>query len=391
MLVNRFDAIDISAKSATKFQKTPEGYLKGRAVVARTGIYKYRKQDGTLYNEYRDENEVFRSDAVESLKLKPISILHPNQMINADNVQLFQVGNLGSDWAKIKRDNENDLVIDLIIQDSDAVAKIEAGELRELSLGYQCDIEDAPVGAKFDGKEYQTVQKNILINHCALVEKGRAQNAIIKMDSADAIMVSDAVPVTAQDIENTTEVHMANLKTIKLDGVDREAEGEVLEALHSATQKADGLQASLDALTEDKTKVEAERDTLKDRVDALEKELVEAKNVKLDEVAVKAAVERRVKILDAARIAEVEVKEDMDELAIQKAVIVKVFPSAKLDGKDAVYIDARFDGAIEALEARNDAANRMVVAPEATKKEDVLDLDKARKAFHDRIYKKNKE
>jgi hypothetical protein len=388
MLVNRFDAIDISAKSATKFQKTPEGYLKGRAVVARTGIYKYRKQDGTLYNEYRDENEVFRSDAVESLKLKPISILHPNQMINADNVQLFQVGNLGSDWSKIKRDSENDLVIDLIIQDSDAVAKIEAGELRELSLGYQCDIEDAPVGAKFDGKEYQTVQKNILINHCALVEKGRAQNAIIKMDSVDAIMVSDAVPVAAQDIENTTEVHMANLKTIKLDGVDREAEGEVLEALHSSIQKADGLQASLDALTSDKTKVEAERDTLKDRVDALEKELVEAKNVKLDEVAVKAAVERRVKILDAARIAEVEVKEDMDELAIQKAVILKVFPSAKLDGKDAVYIDARFDGAIESLEARNDAANRMVVAPEATKKDETVDANKARDAYLKRLVTK---
>ena len=46
MIVNRYDTIDIN-KMATKFVKTDEGFLKGRAVVARTGVYKYMKADGT--------------------------------------------------------------------------------------------------------------------------------------------------------------------------------------------------------------------------------------------------------------------------------------------------------------------------------------------------------
>jgi len=388
MLVSRFDKIDISSKSSTKFEKTPEGYLKGRAVVARTGVYKYQKADGSVDYEYRDYEEVFKADTIESLKLKPVSMLHPDQMINASNIQLFHIGNLGSEVASVKRDNEWDVVIDLIIQDSDAVAKIESGETRELSLGYNCDVVDAPGDAKFDGQSYNKVQKNIMVNHCAVVPKGRAMNAIIKMDAMDGIMVSDAVPVTANDIENKMEVVMPDLKKIKLDGIEFEAELKVIETLNTVSEKADALQKSLDTLTADKTKVEAERDTLKDKVDGLEKELEDAKKAKLDEAAVKAAVERRVKILDAARLAEVEVKEDMDEVAIQKAVIVKVFPTAKLDGKDAVYIDARFDGAVEAIEARNDAATRGAVPSAEGKVDEAPSADKAREAYLKRLVTK---
>ena len=134
---------------------------------------------------------------------------------------------------------------------------------------------------------------------------------------------------------------MADLK-IKLDGVEYEAEAPVIATLSKAEEKADSLQKSLETLNSDKEKVEAERDALKAKTDALEASLRKRRRLKLDEDAIKAAVAKRVKILDAAREAEVEVKEDMDEGAVLKAVIGKVFPSVNLDGKSDEVRSGKF-------------------------------------------------
>lgn len=388
MIVNRYDTIDIN-KMATKFVKTDEGYLKGRAVVARTGVYKYMKADGTYDYEYRSYEEVFNNDAIETLKLKPLSILHPDQMVNSENIKLYQVGNMGSEWAAVKRDNEFDLVIDIIIQDSDAVTKIESGEMRELSLGYHCDMEDAPKGSKFDGMDYNKIQKNIRINHCAIVPNGRAGTAIIKMDATDAILVDEVVPVATHDKKDSKEEKpMADLKKIKLDGVEYEAEAPVIATLTQTEEKVDSLQKSLDTLTSDKEKVEAERDTLKAKVDSLEKEIVEANTSKLDADAIKAAVARRIKVLDAAREAEIEVKEDMDEKAVLTAVISKVFPTVNLDGKSDEYVQASFDLALAEMEKKADAVTRSANTETVHTDAGESELEKARKAYAERLVKK---
>jgi len=73
-------------------------------------------------------------------------------------------------------------------------------------------------------------------------------------------------------------------------------------------------------------------------------------------------VTAKLAILDAADRAGVEVKKDMSDLDIKKAVIMSVFPAAKLDGKDEIYIAARFDSAMETLESRADGESRVVAA-----------------------------
>jgi hypothetical protein len=232
------------------------------------------------------------------------------------------------------------VAIDMIIHDADAVKAVEAGT-RELSVGYNCDLEPAEPGARWCGQTYDFIQRNIRANHLSLVEKARAgDSARIRLDSASAELI-------LEKHEEGNDMPMT--KKITLDGVEYEAEPKVLEALHIANTKMDALQVSFDSLTAEKTKAEAERDTLKDKADALDAKVKELEATKLDVVAIDAAVARRVRILDAARLAEVEVKDGMTELDIQKAVIVKVFPKATLDGKDATYIDARFDGALEFL------------------------------------------
>ena len=56
--------------------------------------------------------------------------------------------------------------------------------------------------------------------------------------------------------------------------------------------------------------------------------------------------------------ANVEVKEDMSDMDIKKAIIASTFPKANFDGKDDVYIQARYDAAVEMLCEKNDGQTR---------------------------------
>ena len=148
---------------------------------------------------------------------------------------------------------------------------------------------------------------------------------------------------------------MADLKKIKLDdGVEYEAEAAVIAEMNKQKQRADGLDKDIVVLNTEKSKIEAERDAYKEKLDAAEKKLDEAKD-RVDAAQVEALVQKRLAILADAQKAKVEVKADMDENAIVVAVIQSVFPDAKLDGKDAAYIAARYDCAKEELAKRDTA------------------------------------
>lgn len=390
MTVRRFDLIDPPEYATTAFEKTPEGYLKGRATITNIGVFPYRKADGSIDWELRHPDDVFAVESMETYKMKPITMDHPEEMVDANNIEKYQIGNTGEFPINV---NDMYLANDLIVQKKEAVDAILNGKIG-LSCGYSCDV--LPENGVWLGMPYTSRQKNIRLNHLAVCDFGRAgETARIRLDSADAIMVSakdvpDTTPVVVED-KNTKEggTHMADLKKIKLDGViEYEVADEVASYIGTINEKNSTLQVSLDTLNTEKSTIEAERDTLKDRVDALKKELDETKASKMDEVAIKAAVARRVKLLDAANKAEVEVKEDMDEMAIQKAIILKVFPGAQLKD-DAVYIEARFDGAIETLEAQADAIARGAENHEEEHKDSApKTADKAREAYINRLTKK---
>ena len=63
-------------------------------------------------------------------------------------------------------------------------------------------------------------------------------------------------------------------------------------------------------------------------------------------------------LLHNAEKAGVEVKSDMKDMDIKKAVILSQFPKANFDGKDDVYIQARYDATIEMISVKNDSSAR---------------------------------
>lgn len=388
--VNRFDNIDNSQWMTTPFETTVEGFLKGRAIVTSIGVFTYKRKDGTVQRELRLPEEVFSLNTLNSMKLKPVTLNHPTELVTTENADKLQVGSLGDNpsWTKEWHDRNWEEVtdgincaIDMIITHKDAVDAVKNGK-QSLSMGYTCDLEAAQPGATWCGIEYDFIQRNIRYNHCAIVDAARAgDNAKIELraDSEDAVL-EDMV------FYKKTDGGTQMLKKINLDGIEYEAEAEVIKAYKRADEKA--KKAEEDACEqkkamdkkvadlEDKEKelekriseLEAERDTAKEKADSAEKELEEVKKTSLDSKTIDAAVNAKIELLHNAEKAKVEVKADMSDMDIKKAIITSAFPNAKFDGKDDVYIQARYDATVEMLEERNDAKNRQVTSdlpPEA--------------------------
>ena len=394
--IRRFDNIDHSEWMTTPFERTTEGFLKGRAIVTCCGVFTYKRADGTLQRELRLPEEVFAPATLESLKLKPVTLNHPTELVTPENADMLQVGSLGdnpsctnqeyngngepTDWKKLT-DGLN-VAVDMIITKKDAIDAVINGK-QGLSMGYTCDIEMAEPGSTWCGVEYDYIQRNIKYNHCAIVDAGRAgDNAKIELrvDSADAVLEDKLV---------TKDGGTKMLKKINLDGIDYEAEESVIKALNTEKKRADDAVAELSKFKEDSAKelsvMTAERDTQKERADKAEEDLAKAKAEALDSTKLDEAVNARIELYKNAEKAGVEVKNDMKDADIKKAVIAKVFPKANLDGKDSAYIDARYDATVEMLAEKADSNSRQVLADTLNNHAD--SVDDARQRMIDKMKK----
>lgn len=163
--------------------KTPEGYLICTdAILSRTGKQEYKRCElfgdtcedpDKIVNVDRTDDEVFSDKAMASFENKAVCIEHPDHDVNAENHNELAVGFV-RDIHKGEDNGKPVMMGTLVITDKDAVEAVESGEYKELSCGYDCDIDD-------DG---EPCQRNIRGNHVALCKQGRAGIARI-VDSVD--------------------------------------------------------------------------------------------------------------------------------------------------------------------------------------------------------------
>ncbi len=357
-----------------KFERTPEGFLKGRAVITNVGIFNYLKPDGSMIRELRLPEDVFDKESIDSLMMSPLTNGHPNAPVDSENVKEFQKGFIGD---KILEDGYH-LSAPIVITDAQAVQDTQNGK-RALSAGYTVDLEDKQ--GVWMGQPYDAIQRNIRYNHVAIVDRGRAgDDVVMKFDSVDAYSVD-----MDENKNSKKEVNM--LKKIKIDGVEYEAEAKVIENLHNAQEKADQLSKEIETLKDDNQTITAEKDSLKDENDSLKKDIEDLKKEqpsKIDE-----AVKARILLLETAKKAGVEIdQEKVDEISdidIKKSVILKAFPKAveKLDNAEEIYVNARFDAAVEYLEERGSIEDKNKEEasdiPSANNDgTDIVDVDKSR-------------
>lgn len=150
---------------------TNEGFLLCEGVpIARIGELHYVDgevpvavgRDGIVHVA-RTPEEVFRLETIASFEGKPVTIDHPADFVTPETWRQLSVG-ITQNVRRGEALDSDFLLADLLITDRTAIDAVRAG-LREVSCGYDADYEELEPG--------RGVQRNIIGNHVALVERGR--------------------------------------------------------------------------------------------------------------------------------------------------------------------------------------------------------------------------
>lgn len=334
MSVRRFDRASFS-----KAVKLDNGMLKAPARLTRVGVFEYRTADGKVVRELRLPEEVFNADSMSSFELVPLTDDHPTENdgeVTAENAKRLSVGSVGAP----KQDGRF-LAATLMVTDSKAIVKMQGGK-QELSCGYFCDREPAEPGAMWKDPEsgrdlpYDFIQRNIRGNHVAVVDRGRAGPEVrVQLDAADAVQVQ---PGEGESPSLTTIQEVPSMEKIVIDGLDLEVSPTVKQAL---AKQAKATEESLAASKAETDKQAARADAAEAKVVALEKSLTEVS----DPAKLQAAVTARVALETSARahLGNEAKLDGLDAQGVKKAVVAKLSPETKLDGKSADYVDALFD------------------------------------------------
>lgn len=358
---------DIQRFAPNVLHKTPEGYLTGRICVTGAGVFRYLGDDHKFIGRLRDRDQV--KAATDSINCKPVTLQHPNQPVNIDNVGDLQVGMSANDASF---DGLNNYVT-ITVTDKKAVEAIEKGEVKAISMGYRCSIVDHD--GVWQGSHHDQEQKDIVYNHIALVKNGRAGDQVRftvgdsaefadffdmadpeegeKKPTEDGNEHQDGQPVIVNDGKAGQEVNLKDnnhnqeqsMKTIQLDGVDYQADEKVIEALQAAqndaAEKLDEIHTLLSAVDE------------KDSQIADLQEKLDKANDEIDESVIDDAVNAKLAILDSARAAGIECDASDDVSELKRKVIAAAFDGIDLESiEDEASINALYMSAKKALADR---------------------------------------
>lgn len=313
-------------RRAIQARRDDNGFIFDTPVLTRTGVFIYRQPDGTIRREYRPPDEVFKADSLRAYKGIPITDEH-HGVVTKENAHLV----VGSVLTEGKQEGKN-LTAEIVIHNTKAV---DLGK-KELSVGYAVELEHTS-GVTEDGEPYDAIQRNIRPNHLAIVKAGRAGNAMLNMDAADAVEFNE-------DGEPQMGDTQTKLSDIRLDsGITYQAAPEVIVEFNKLKQDA------ANALTE-KEKEAARADTAEAKIKTLESQIETLKQDAVNQAKARMALET------VAKAHKVEVKADSTDRQLREGVIAAIRQDgADLSQKSDAYIEAAFDLAVAQAKGREDA------------------------------------
>jgi len=384
--------------------ETSQGFLRLDGHVGRAGIYEYvnTREDeanglgkaGAIRREYRPEEEVYRADALAQFEGAPLTAGHPSQQITPKNVRAYEIGTVTS---QARRDGDR-VAASMVVKDPSTIARVKSGELVELSPGYLAAIHRTP-GADArhatpgnpEGR-YDCVQRDIEINHLALVPRARGGADLrVRLDGADDVAIERretdhaAEPQKRHDMADMSHDEQIAALKLQLDQANRQL-AERKDALDAATTARDGANARLRTLEEQvaalNTKLAAGATAMETKAIAEHKERADAAETKLAELNarreadIRAAAEVRLK---AQAIMGASFRCDgMDDRSVRAVVIKKLAPNDDTGEKVSdAFIASRFDSLAEAYMAN---ARSLTRAGEVLARRDVREDEAGRPA-----------
>ena len=254
-----------------KRSMTPEGFLVCHDVpIARIGVQLYASDEVPVEDAGNGEvridrlpDEVFRPETIASFEGKPVTVEHPNEFVTPENWSKHAIGVT----QNVRRGEgllDDLLIADLVITDKAAIDYVNK-ELPQVSAGYEATYEQTEPG--------RGVQRDIVGNHVALVERGRAgprcsiQDGDIPMKkkvkrsvwdrlmtavkARDAEAIEKELEEAKDEEEISTEITSEDESTAEK--VDNDLDREVLARIEKLEAKLDRL---LSAMSEDEDELE---------------------------------------------------------------------------------------------------------------------------------------
>lgn len=347
--LHKFDYQD----SNLRIVETSEGFLKAIADIARPGVFPYLYEDGKITYEAKLPIDILSPETIASASGAPLTIDHPKDsmgnpiLVKPENAQSLSHGNVSEPEIV-----DGKIRVLLTALSQDAIDEIRKGK-RELSIGFEYDLDPTP--GQFEGVNYDSAQKNIRINHVALVANGRAGEQIRihgdnkntmkyrKFDSTADLEVSkevlDELILLNKKIQ-TDSLEIENLKKkIKTD----EGEFDALKAQIAATPMKN------ESADKELAKIMGQLDNALAQVEAWK-----AKYAKLEEEVPAMAEEIATESMDAINMAksvDPEMKTDgLSSKEIKLQIIGKLLPfkeGVKIDSLEKSVIDSRYEAACD--------------------------------------------
>ena len=262
-----------------------------RVPIAGAMVQKYVKSDGSEEMEAKLPEEILSDATVSSANSKPVTDGH-HGLVTKDNSHDLLKGFTASNGHV----EGNMLYNDITITDPNLISQIKSGDKRELSIGFETQMD--PTSGTYNGTKYDAVQRNIRINHVAVVPKGRAGHEVRLIgDSAEAVEQVEPseekgnqmetrvvradgqnITVAADDVEKITKLDADNsAKAKQIADLDAQikklqsAKAQLQGDADASAKKADEAQAKADSLEADNKKLQEEFDKYK--ADGVDKKL----------------------------------------------------------------------------------------------------------------------
>lgn len=225
--------------------------------LTKTGIYPYMgyeigaPEPNRIYRVYRPAEELQKPETIESFKLAPF--IDDHEVLGRDATPAEKKGVHGVIGENVYFDAPY-IRGNLRVHSSAMQELINSRQKIELSPGYRCKYDFAP--GVFDGEAYDATQRDIRINHLALVKEGRTgadvavqDHSIITIDTAEFITMD--LQAILEAIAAMSDEDKAQLLAALQSDTTTDQEGELTEAQQAAaTEAATALEDVAQAATE---------------------------------------------------------------------------------------------------------------------------------------------
>lgn len=416
--VHRLDSIRLDVKDSTYF--TSEGYLVDHPILTSCGIFEYTNPDGSTRRELRLPEHVFAQESLKTYRGKPVIITHEAGVISKNNVDREQIGTILSDGYRDGDDVRAEIIIhdtdsmkacglkelslgynldlieepgnwngepydaiqtNIVVNHLALVANARAGDQARLNI----DGDDGLKGAKaapisrdnvhlnpdetgFDGIKEEKGGKQVM----ATQEVHTDSMDMTPEELVEAIKMykaskgggagADGTPPAKAEVplaEETPPMALAQppaaQESEKKDG-DIQTLISAVEQLLAALKSRGGMdgQCPGDGDAAAPPAPEGGNTDNEDHADNADGAGDEAKSLNAD--SADEIFRQRLCVCRIGDKLQISGLENMSVADGKRAIIAKVLPGLRMDGKDASYLDAAYDLAVSEVEKRKDVS-----------------------------------